>query len=68
MFRYRQTQQLQRDLERRFSRLLKPFGLGPSHESHPDVRGTSGATTQRRSADKAAPSAKHMDDHVKQAS
>ncbi len=68
MFRYRQTQQLQRDLERRFSRLLKPFGLGPSHGGHPDQRVNSTATTQRRNADKAAPSAKHTDEHVKQAS
>ncbi len=28
MFRYRQTQHLQRDLEKRFGKLLKPFGIG----------------------------------------
>lgn len=28
MFRYRQTQHLQKDLERRLAKLLKPFGVG----------------------------------------
>ena len=35
MFRYRQTQQLQRDLEARFGELLKPFGLSAQDKERP---------------------------------
>ena len=33
MFRHRQTQTLQRNLEKRFGKLLKPFGIQPSNEA-----------------------------------
>ncbi len=68
MFRYRQTQQLQRDLERRFARYLKPFGLGPTHEAHPELRDKDAMTTPKTHADKAAPSARRVDQPAQQAS
>ena len=68
MFRYRQTQQLQRDLERRFSRLLKPFGLAPTHDSHPELRRKSHTAKTRRPVDEAATSTKRAAKRANKAS
>ncbi len=49
MFRYRQTQQLQKDLEKRFGRLFKPLRVEATTEKTPDST-QAGARQERREA------------------
>ncbi len=50
MFRYRQTQHLQKNLEERFGELLKPFGIGTEPQKREAQRPPKRASTTTRKA------------------